>query len=128
VPNSHDMTTELPYDEVTAADFRIGIAQAAYAAQGQYGDLITKRGQLTDQERDLRMAAMYASGFGWSLVAIIGWIEKNHGADAAWSAAAMAQDVMTNGGNSFCEDIPYPPTGGQVSTGDRPNPPGRSDG
>lgn len=119
---TYDMNTELPYDEMTAADFRIYVARTAYEAQEQYSDLVTRREELTDRERELRMSAMYASGFGWSLVAIIRWVEKTYGPEAGWRAAAMAQDVMTNGGNSFCEDIDAI-LAEQDSSLTRPNPP-----
>lgn len=105
------MDTELPY-EGTADDFRLSVAKRAYAAQKRYGDLINATHELTVPERKARMDALNASGFGWSLVAVIGWLRDKHGEEMAWNAAAMAQDVMTNGGNSFCEDIPYPPTEG----------------
>lgn len=99
------MNTELPYDEVTAADFRVEIAKVAHKANAQFGELINTERKLTGAEPHLRMAALLTANFGWSLVAIIRWLEQTYGPEAAWRAAAMAQEVMTNGGNSFCEDI-----------------------
>lgn len=98
------MDTMLPY-EGSAAEFRLYVGKQAGAAQNRYSDLINRN--LAPAERAAHWDAMHASGFGWALVAVLGWLRDEHGEEMAWNAAAVAQDVMVNGGNSFCEDIPY---------------------
>jgi hypothetical protein len=121
----NDMSTELPYDEMTAAQFRAEVAAVAQRQHDQFGVLIntdrTDR-KLSRAEQHLQMASMHAANFGWSLVALIRWAEKAYGPEAGWKAAALAQDIMTNGGNSFCEDVDLPLAAEQTSSTTRPKP------
>jgi len=98
-------TTDLPYGD-TPDTLRLDIVRRAKRAQDIYTGLTVTDDTLTTQQKILRSAAMHASGYGWSIAALLGWLKKEHGEAAMWSAAAIVQDMLTNGDSGWCDDLP----------------------
>lgn len=61
-----------------------------------------------EEVREEMLIAISAANYGWSLVAVLGWLTAEH-PHLAYRAGCIAQDVQINGGNRWCEDVPYPP-------------------
>jgi hypothetical protein len=110
---------QLPY-EGTVQDFRMQAARDAYRGQLATQRLIEEthdqRGPWTSEQVNSHLLGASASTYGWGVVALIRWIGEQHGAEQAWKAAAIVQDIGTNGGNHWCEDIPYPPVAASSET------------
>lgn len=104
----------LPYGEGTIRTLREQIAKVAAMGEQRFGD-ITEQWMAISRNpasgetppdsfgRD-HMIAHGASFYGWSLVAILGWLAKEY-PTLARRAAAMVDDIGNNGGNSYCEDV-----------------------
>jgi hypothetical protein len=101
------MASPLNYDDMTATQFRRGIAETAHSCQARYKPLTrpaTAR-TLNPEQVQAAMDAMYAANFGWGLAAVIGWVRHTYGEDAAWRATAAAEEVMTNGDSAHTADL-----------------------
>jgi hypothetical protein len=105
------------------------IARHAYVGEQRFNELTDKlmskprhsnQPGLTDAEADEHRLAHYAGLYGWATASLLGFIEHKFGAEAAYRAAAMVQDMGANGGAPFCEDFPYPPTAVDAAKGARP--------
>lgn len=107
------MNMPLMYPENgTVGSLREIAAQHAYRGEERFGKLIATgcEGPLPPEQVDEVKIAHGCSFYGWSIVALLGWLAKEYPLLAV-RAARMVDDIGTNGGNSFCEDIQYPPTG-----------------
>jgi len=104
---------ELPY-EGTVQDFRMQAARDAYRGERVIGRIVAaghdRPGPYSPDARERLLVATSAASYGWGVLGLIRWVGDQYGPDAAWKAAAIAQDIGVNGGNRWCEDIPYPPT------------------
>jgi hypothetical protein len=125
-PVSYDqvMATKLLYqDSGTIGSMRQVIAKTAARGQGVYGRIADrivagahsqKYVDLTDDDRERHLLAHGTSFYGWSLVALLGWLAKEY-PHLAVVAGRMVDDIGTNGGNDYCEDI-------NLSDGEEPEP------
>lgn len=96
----------LPYGD-TVTDIRRWIARQAAADEGRFGELtaaIEHRALTPDEVREHRLLSRAAT-FGRAVAALLGYIEAEHGPDAAYDAAAMVDDMGRNGGAPFCDDL-----------------------
>jgi hypothetical protein len=114
-------TVNQPADELPEGDtvrgFRIMIARHASQAQDEFGRLLDAATQAagrppviadphpTDPATDPVRLAHWATLYGWSVASLIHWIEERYGAEAAYDAAALVQDMAVNGGADYCDDI-----------------------
>ncbi len=106
---------ELPY-EGTFQGLRLQAAEDGHRGQTSHGRIMAEFRSHPDQHApeevsEQMLNAISAAGYGWGLVAVLGWLAAEHG-DLAYQAACIVQDVQINGGNRWCEDIPYPPQEG----------------
>ncbi len=120
-PDPMDML--LPY-EGTIGEFRQAIADGAYEGQTTLTELNAQRREFPDsfspEEWGRRnRVAVGCANYGWALVGVLGYLART-APDLLRPAAAIAEDIMVNGGNSWCDDVLYPPSP------ERPTAPGRS--
>lgn len=110
MPDDHPR--ELPY-EGTVQDFRIQTARDAQRGVEAYSRLFgsirdERDGPLSPEDTERHLLAISAANYGWAVVGLLGWIGAEFGTEVQWRAAAVAQDIGINGGNKWCEDIPWP--------------------
>ncbi len=102
---------KLPYFTGSVDDLRKAIAFQAYRGEQRFGQLteqVIGAGDRSDEAaRDL-MISNSAAHFGWTIVA---WMRRLREINPSLvlDLASMMDDIGTNGGNDYCEDIPYPP-------------------
>lgn len=106
------------YSGDTYDEFRTRITRHAYTAQERYGTLIDRaianqragsKSPLTDDEHREMQLAHHACFYGWSVVSLLGFIAEHFGVEKAHEAADLVDDIGTNGGAPYAEDLPYPP-------------------
>lgn len=110
----------LMYEENgTVGSMRRTIARTAYLGQQRFGALSdemiaeSRAGNTEPWPRgktDAHLIAHGCSFYGWALVGLLGWLAKEYPL-LAIRAARMVDDIGTNGGNGYCEDIEFPPAG-----------------
>lgn len=111
------LTRGLPY-EGTVQTLREQAARDAYRGEQTYGRLFAQIREYPDtlspeDTRNDLIVATGCAGYGWGLVAVLGWLAKEH-PELAHQAGCIVQDVQINGGNSWCEDMLYPPADDQA--------------
>lgn len=99
---------KLPYREGSVDDLRRTIARAAHQGEKRFGEMLddvcgTDGPWPADHVRDIQIAH-HCAHFGWTLVAVLRWLRELHPGLAA-RLAAMLDDIGTNGGNDFMDDI-----------------------
>lgn len=99
---------KLPYYEGSVDDLRRAVAHAAAQGEKRFGEMLdaargTDGPMPPDHVRDIKIAH-HCAQFGWTLVAVLRWLRELHPGMAA-RLAAMLDDIGTNGGNDFMDDI-----------------------
>ncbi len=107
-----DNEKSLPYYEGTADDLRRMIGRQAWAAQKTFGNVIDqayKDGKtVVLEDAEAHLAAHRAAAYTWTTVSLLGFIKAKLGDDAMHEAAAMVDDMLTNGDAPYAEDITDP--------------------
>lgn len=95
---------ELPYGG-DIRSLRVDLGVGAARAWQRFEELSRRLPDLTGQEMQEHRLAHNAAFYGVALAGVLGWLEREHGAEAAYEAASMVQSLGENGDDGLCEDI-----------------------
>jgi len=98
---------ELPHGG-SVRDLRLSIAKLAQRAGEVFERtlLTAPPGPFDPATRELNLMAHGATFHGWALASVLRLIEEEHGAEAAFKAAAIVQLIAMDGGTEgLCDDL-----------------------
>lgn len=97
---------QMPFTGGTLPEFRQRIGKHARAGEKRFGELanLLPHDMTTIEFAEMR-TAHHAALYAYSTLALLGFIENNLGEKAMREAAAMIDDIGTNGDPPFCDDI-----------------------
>jgi hypothetical protein len=100
----------LPYTGGTVHDLRARILRHGFVGEKRFNDMLTgTAGPFTPEHAAESRIAHYACLYGYATASLLGFIADRFGEAAAFKAAAMVDNMGTNGGAPYCGDFPYPP-------------------